>query len=704
MTSSNDAKTLLVELGTEELPPKALLNLAQAFADETCARLNAAEMVPSSVLPEVFATPRRLALRIPQVVTHQTDRVQQRRGPAVAAAFDGDGNPTKALQGFARSCGVEPDALQRVSTEKGEWIVFEQTVSGQALTFVLNDVLADAVKRLPIPKRMRWGSRDVEFVRPVHWLVALHGEDVLDVTVLGLTAGRETQGHRFHSGGPLSIDDASNYEQVLRESGRVEPDFETRRNLISQQVESLATSVDAIAVVNDDLLKLVTGLVEWPRAILGKFDQKFLSVPSEVLISSMQDHQKYFHLTDPQGQLMPAFITVSNIESTDENRVRAGNERVLRARLSDGEFFWHADLKKSLAEHGANLDGLLFHKKLGSVAQKAKRIAFLADWLADKVGADKEQVARASLLCKADLVTDMVGEFPELQGVIGRYYAEKQNEKSEVSQAIETHYWPRFAGDELPVGKVSLCIALADRVDSLVGIFAAGEIPTGDKDPYGLRRAALGVNRILIENRLDIDLHELVRVAQEQFADAQYGASKLDLTVNQRVYEYVTERLKSYYHEVASSEQVNAVLIRQSSSPFDIDRRIRALVDFYQAAPDSASALAAANKRIANLLAKSEDATATYNAEKLSEPAEQALARAFNTVLPDIETSFASSDYSAGLKSLATLRTPIDTFFDEVMVLVDDDAVRLNRLGLLSSIREQFLRVADISSIRLEST
>lgn len=692
---------LLIELGTEELPPKALKVLAESFSRSVSLSLIEAGVVsekPDSV--QFYAAPRRLAVLIKDVESSQKDRVEQRRGPSVSAAFK-EGEPTKAALGFARSCGVEIDQLGREVTDKGEWLCYAIQVVGLSLTALVNKALEQAVKQLPIPKRMRWGDSDQEFVRPVHWLLALHGLNTLEVSVLGLNADNKTRGHRFHVPGQITVPSADDYVSTLLEQGKVQVDYAARQAAIKTQVEVLAKNETAQAVMHPALLDEVTGLVEWPFAIYGQFDSKFLEVPTEVLVSSMSDHQKYFHLVDEQGRLLPGFITISNIQSNEVSRVRAGNERVLRARLSDAEFFWQADQKLKLDDRISSLKRVLFHKKLGSVHDKVSRMKVLAQSIAGQIGADPKQVDRACDLCKTDLVTDMVGEFPELQGTVGRYYAANQGEVNIVAKAIEAHYQPRFAGDDLPQGEVAQCLAIADRLDSLAGIFACGEVPSGDKDPFGLRRASLGVLRIMIESGLELDLYELVKQAVDGFSEMDLGNND---DVAEKITSFVFERLRAYYQPFGfDTEEINAVMAVQPSRPLDFDHRLHALHDFVANQSDAALSLAAANKRIANILVKQKSKLVSEVQPSLfKEKAEGALFDLVNQSASAAQLAFSNSKYSEGLLELSALKSPVDAFFDEVMVMDEDLAVRANRLALLHSIRALFLNVADISLIQVE--
>ena len=586
-TATRRPRNLLIELGTAELPPKSLHALGESLCDSLYQSLvDDGIVTPHRDDHRFFAAPRRLAVWISQVAPRQPDREEERRGPAIAAAFDDRGAPTRAAQGFAGSCGVAVEDLDRLVTDKGEWLAFRQKVSGEPIESLVNSALDAAVKRLPIARRMRWGDNTVEFVRPVRWLLAMYGSEPLKVSLLGLDAEQWTMGHRFHAPGKLRIRSADRYLETLRKEGHVIADYAERRDTIARQVNRIARRQKANAVIDPDLLNEVTGLVELPQALYGEFDTRFLDVPREVLVSSMSDHQKYFHLEDENGKLLPGFITVSNIRSSSPKRVRTGNERVLRARLADAEFFWNNDQKVSLASRAPALEGVLFHNKLGSVADKVARVRQLASGIAAETGADPTLVDRACVLCKNDLVTDMVGEFPELQGTIGRYYATAEGEPEAVCTAIEAHYQPRFAGDVLPGDPVSRSVALADRMDSLVGIFTTGEIPTGDKDPFGLRRSALGVLRIMIEQTLDLDLRKLIDRAIGLFAQSGLPGLAADATTADQVQSFIMERLRAYYQPLGyASTEIAAVMAVAPSSPLDFHQRLDAVHGFYQSAP-----------------------------------------------------------------------------------------------------------------------
>ena len=699
---------LLVEIGTEELPPRALQSLARAFADELARALAEEGMLGESggaAALTWFATPRRLAVRIKHVAAAQPRRVMERRGPSLRAAYDAAGKPTRAALGFAKSCGVSMAKLQRVETEKGAWLVCRESRAGKKLAEVLSDCLAQALRRLPTPKRMRWGGGEVEFVRPAHWLLALHGARAVKVEALGLRAGRHTRGHRFHADRKLAVPNADAYEKLLEKKGMVIADFARRRAKIQTQLAAIARKRRARVADEDALLDLVTGMVEWPQTLAGEFDKRYLKLPPEALASVMRDHQKYFPLAAANGKLLPAFAFVANIKSKSPKLVRQGNERVLRARLADAEFFLEKDLKVPLEKRREELKGILFHQKLGTLHDKSERIASLAGHIAEELGADADCAKRAAELCKADLASEMVGEFPELQGVIGRYCAQKHGETKVVADAIEQHYLPRHAGDKLPRGEVVQSVALADRLDSLVTLFAVSEIPSGDKDPFALRRAALGVLRIIIEMQLDVDIEELLQFySTKGMVGAVTGWShETDLVGKGRdqLLDFILDRLNAYYRPMGyRPEEIAAVRACRPHKPLDFDRRLKALSRFFKKQRAAAESLAAANKRIANILGKAEDAPENYDRKKLIEKAELRLADSLEQTGTHAERCFAAGKYDDGLAALSKLRQPVDAFFDEVLVMAPDENLRKNRLALLRRIRNLFLAAADISHLR----
>ena len=688
-----DTRNLLVEIGTEELPPKALRRLSEAFADGLSRALDEASLEFQGIQP--YAAPRRLALLIRGLPVAQQDREVVRRGPALAAAFDDEGCATKAAIGFAKSCGVEVEQLDQQETSKGSWLSFRSVEKGKATAELVPDMVQCALAGLPVPKRMRWGDRDEEFVRPVHWIVMLLGEDVISAPVLGITAGRETRGHRFHHPAPISLASAEEYVSVLRDSGYVLVDYRARRDAVHDQVVACGEQLGGKALIDEDLLEEVCSLVEWPVAIAGKFDEAFLNVPSEALISSMQDHQKYFPVVNGEGELLPYFITVANLESRDPEQIRAGNERVIRPRLSDAAFFWNQDRKSPLSSRADRLNNMVFQKKLGTLSDKQERMARLASVIATQIGGDPAHAERAARLSKCDLLTNMVYEFPELQGIMGRYYAAHDGEPDAVATAIEEHYQPRFAGDTLPQSTTGQALAMADRLDSLVGIFAIGQPPTGDKDPFALRRASLGLLRLSIEGNLDVDLQVLLGQAASGF-DAGIKAGD---AVN-AVFDYVMDRLRGYYQDNGlSADLVDAVLATRPTRLLDFDKRIRAC-QVFRDLPE-ATALAAANKRIANILKKTEQAIPeAIDKALLNDAAEKQLAEQLAALKPDVLELMDKGDYTPALRKLAGLRDVVDAFFDQVMVMVDDDRLRANRLALLNELSTLFLRVADLSRLQ----
>ncbi len=602
--------------------------------------------------------------------------------------------------GFAGSCGVGVDDLERVRTDKGEWLAFRSKQTGKPAKRLIPDCIEQSIKQLPIPKRMRWSDLDAEFVRPVHWLVILHGKERIKANILSVRAGSTTLGHRFHSTGPLDLSEADDYEKALLEKGFVIADYEKRKALIARQISALARRRDGVVGLDEALLEEVTSLVEWPHALAGRFDPVFLDLPPEVLVSSMRDNQKYFHLRDDTGGLLPFFITVSNIVSNAPARVRKGNERVLRARLEDAKFFWDSDRRQTLEQHAEGLRYVLFHERLGSVADKCQRLQELVKYLAPLCHADTVLCERAAQLVKADLVTDMVGEFPDLQGIMGRYYAAQDGEPTEVSHACAEHYQPRFAGDQLPESQVGKIVGLADRLDSLVGMFAAGEEPSGDKDPYGLRRAALAVLRILVEGELDLKLPDLLSRTADVFRSHGATGLKLDSPTIDNVAAFVNDRLQSYYSDQGfAADEIAAVNAVKPARPYDFDQRLRAVSKFRQL--EAARNLAAANKRIRNILKQAGcEVTHSFDVSLAGEVAEKDLAERLRKLKTSVSDCFDNDQYEAGLNQLASLREPVDHFFDEVMVMAEDESLRTNRLALLHDLQDLFLRVADISYLQ----
>jgi len=692
----NATRDLLIEIGTEELPPKALKRLSHAFTEGVREGLAAAELSHGAL--QSYAAPRRLAILVSDLTERQPDKQVERRGPAVTAAFDDEGCPTKAAEGFARSCGLSVEALERLETEQGSWLVHRSEQKGQPTQALIPGIVAQALDGLPIPKRMRWGDLKVQFVRPVHWLVLLFGDEVIDAELMAVRAGRETRGHRFHHPQKIYIGEPAAYAPLLETEGHVLPDFDQRREAIRGQVMEAAATTRGRAVIDEDLLDEVTSMIEWPMAVLGNFDPRFLEVPAEALISAMKGHQKYFHVVDASGALLPHFITVSNIESRQPELVRAGNERVIRPRLTDADFFWNQDRKHKLASRLSSLESVVFQHKLGSMAAKVRRLMAVAGTVAETLGGNKYHAERAAELAKCDLMTDMVGEFPELQGIMGRYYAAHDGEPGDVPQAIEEHYLPRFAGDALPQTITGRAVALADKLDTLIGIFAIGQAPTGDKDPFALRRAALGLVRILIEQDVELDLVQALKTAAAAYNEQQPG--RVSDKVVHEVLEFILGRLHPYYNAHGYAyDEIDAVVCLRPARLNDLDQRLRALAEFRRL--PEADSLAAANKRISNIIKKSEAVVPSqFDAGLFSDAEEKTLASRLNAMEAEVAPLFAARDYEQAMKRLADLREPVDAFFDKVLVMADDAAVRLNRLALLNRLRNLFLQVADISRLQ----
>ncbi|HEY4444603.1 MAG TPA: glycine--tRNA ligase subunit beta [Steroidobacteraceae bacterium] len=684
-----NAQDLLFELGTEELPPRALPSLSAALTEGIVKGLDAAGIAHGRA--HGYATPRRLAVRIQKLAAQQPDKEVERRGPPLKNSFDPQGAPTQAAMAFAKNCGVAVTDLARLETDKGAWLVFRGTERGAATATLLGDIINQAVAALPSPKRMRWGAGTVEFVRPVHSVVLLYGETVVPVSVLGLPSGRVTFGHRFLAPRPITLQSAANYAGRLRRA-KVVADFETRRELIRAGVTAAAAASGGTALIDDALLDEVTALVEWPVPIAGRFEQRFLRLPREVVIATVQDHQRYFAVQGADGNLSGWFVTISNIESRDPSKVREGNERVVRPRLSDAAFFWEQDRKLPLDAHAAKLGGVTFQAKLGTYADKTQRVKALAQVIGSRIGAGT-CVARAAELAKADLMTAMVGEFPELQGTMGRYYAEAQGEPEELALALEEHYRPRYAGDSLPTTKTGQAVALADKIDTLVGIFAIEQRPTGTKDPFGLRRAALGVLRILLEGRLELDLVELLERAAAAQPVQKTG-------VVDEVYDFIAERLRGTLLEEpgTTAEMLDAVFAKRPRSPLDAVTRLAALKEFLLL--PEAGILAAINKRIANILKKSSlGVDMAVNAAALTEDAERQLHRVLGSLRMPVEEAAAERRYAQSLKALVALRAPVDDFFERIMVMDDDIERRNNRLALLRDVQMLLGGVADLSRL-----
>ena len=684
---------LLVEIGTEELPPTALDRLSLAFMQGIESGLNDAELDFTEI--KRFASPRRLAVEITNLATAQEDQIVERKGPALKAAFDDSGKATKAAEGFARSCGVTVDQLEQQETPKGTWLIFQQKQAGKTTSEIIPEIINKSLSALPIPKRMRWGSRSEEFVRPVHWVVLLFGDKVITAKILGQQTGRTTRGHRFHRPEAFEITAPADYLSQLHDQGMVYVDMEQRKEIIRKQVMETAESIGAQAVIDEDLLSEVSALNEWPVPVMGSFDESFLEVPAEALIQAMQGHQKYFPVVSKEGTLHPNFITISNIESQDISQVRSGNERVISPRFKDAVFFWEQDLKQPLEAHQERLKTVVFQDKLGSLYDKTQRVAKLAQVIAEQIGSDPALAKRAAELCKCDLMTNMVNEFPKLQGIMGSYYASKSGEDQQVAAAMKEVYLPKHAGDDLPAGACGRAIAVADRLDTIVGIFAIGQKPTGVKDPFGLRRAALGALRIIIETPLDLDLDALLKLAADGLAD------KIDTTAAvSEVFDYMMDRLKAYYTDRGiTADVIDAVLACRPTRPADFDLRVKAVTEFRKL-PEAAS-LSAANKRIRNILKKSdEEYPAQPDAAIFQEETEKQLYNKLTELTPVVEPLFAAGDYTQALKLLAALRESVDSFFDDVMVNCEDAKLRQNRLALLSSLSAMFLSAADLSRLQ----
>lgn len=680
----------LVELGTEELPPKALKSLMASFAETIEANLKAAELSFTAIKP--FAAPRRLAVLVENLASETPSKELVVWGPPAAIAFDKEGQPTKAALAFAEKNGIAASELKAENDGKAEKLVARITSEGKKTVELLEAVVADALAKLPIAKRMKWGAKREEFVRPVHWLVMLFGSDVVNASLLGLTAGRTTRGHRFHYNNTIDLAKASDYASVLKNTGFVVADFAERGATIKQQVEAEAKKVGGVAVIDPALLDEVTALVEWPVALTGKFEERFLAVPAEALIASMKEHQKYFHVVDANGKLKNNFITVANIQSKDPSQIIDGNERVIRPRLSDAAFFFETDKKTTLASLRDRLKTIVFQAQLGTIYDKTERVAGLAKLIAGKLNADAASAERAAQLCKSDLVTNMVGEFDDMQGIAGYYYAMNDGENAEVAAAMNEQYMPRFAGDQLPATTTGAIIALADRLDTITGIFGIGQQPTGSKDPFALRRASIAVLRILVEKNLALDLRDLLTFAKNQHKNLTVGDELVE-----QVLAYMLERFRAFFEDAnIPAEVFQSVTAKQLSQPLDINQRVLAVNEFSKL--PQAQALAAANKRVSNILAKQNAALSTeVNPALLQEDAEKTLAQAVSAKAAVVAPLFAAREYTKALAALADLQQPVDAFFDSVMVMSDDPALQQNRLALLQQLRGLFLEVADIS-------
>ncbi|MDH5191318.1 MAG: glycine--tRNA ligase subunit beta [Gammaproteobacteria bacterium] len=686
-------RDLLIEIGTEELPPKSLLKLSTAFLEGIKTGIDKTGLKYQEIKP--YASPRRLAVLITALDEKQPDKEVERRGPAVNAAFGDDGCPTPAASGFASSCGVQVDDLEKLETPKGAWLVFRSHQKGQSAQSLIPDIITNALDKLPIPKRMRWGNLDAQFVRPVHWAVLLFGDEIINTEILSVKSGRETRGHRFHHPEPIHITSPAEYEVLLESEGKVIADFARRRKTIHAQIEEAANKVNGKAVIDDNLLDEVTSMIEWPVAVLGNFDKRYLDVPAEALVSTMKANQKYFHLVDKNNNLLPHFITISNIESKDINQIKEGNERVIRPRFADAEFFWNQDRKNKLSKKIDSLKTVVFQKQLGTLHDKSKRVITVSAEIAKQLGGNEQQAVRAAELCKCDLMTEMVCEFPELQGIMGRYYASHDGEQSDVATALDDYYKPRFAGDSLPDNPISQSLAIADRIDTLVGIFAIGKQPTGDKDPFALRRAALGVLRIIVEQKLDLNLNQLVALSASTF-DKSVKSEK----VTNEVLSFIKDRLKVYYTSNQTSPDVfEAVISIGELCPLDIDKRIQAVNTFRNM--EESESLAAANKRIGNILKKIDGKLPVDINIKLFEvPEESSLYDTLGNLDDKVSPLLVKGEYEKVLENLAGLRQPVDNYFDNVMVMADDPAQRNNRIALLNKLHKLFLEVADISKLQ----
>ena len=688
MTTQN----FLVEIGTEELPPKALKTLATSFADNVEAELNQAGLSFDKI--EWFAAPRRLAVKVLNLATQQPSKEIEKRGPAVSAAFDAEGKPTKAAEGWARGCGITVEQAERIATDKGEWLVHRAKIEGQPTKNLLNDIVANALAKLPIPKPMRWADKTVQFIRPVHTVTMLLGDELIEGEILGVASARTIRGHRFLGEKEFEIQHADQYPQLLREKGSVVADFNERKAEILAKSQAKATALGGVADIEESLLEEVTSLVEYPNVLAAKFEERFLAVPAEALVYTMKGDQKYFPIYDKDGKLLPHFIFVSNINPEDPTAIIEGNEKVVRPRLTDAEFFFKTDLKQKLVDRLPRLETVLFQQQLGTLKDKTDRIEQLAGEIAKQIGADEAKAKRAGLLSKCDLMTNMVFEFTDTQGVMGMHYARHDGEDEEVAVALNEQYMPRFAGDELPKSLVASAVALADKFDTLTGIFGIGQAPKGSADPFALRRAALGALRIIVEKNLPLDLEDLVKKST-----ALFGDKLTNQNVVADVVDFMLGRFRAWYQdEGIAVDVIQAVLARRPTRPADFDARVRAVSHFRTL--DSAEALAAANKRVSNILAKADAAIGEINLTACVEPAEKALAEAVLALRTEVQPLIAQGDYTAVLDKLANLRAPVDSFFDNVMVNAEDPALRQNRLAILNTLQGLFLQVADISVLQ----
>ena len=688
MTTQN----FLVEIGTEELPPKALKTLATSFADNVEAELNQAGLSFDKI--EWFAAPRRLAVKVLNLATQQPSKEIEKRGPAVSAAFDTEGKPTKAAEGWARGCGITVEQAERIATDKGEWLVHRAKIEGQPTKNLLNGIVANALAKLPIPKPMRWADKSVQFIRPVHTVTMLLGDELIEGEILGVASARTIRGHRFLGEKEFEIQHADQYPQLLREKGSVVADFNERKAEILAKSQAKATALGGVADIEESLLEEVTSLVEYPNVLAAKFEERFLAVPAEALVYTMKGDQKYFPIYDKNGKLLPHFIFVSNINPEDPTAIIEGNEKVVRPRLTDAEFFFKTDLKQKLVDRLPRLETVLFQQQLGTLKDKTDRIEQLAGEIAKQIGADEAKAKRAGLLSKCDLMTNMVFEFTDTQGVMGMHYARHDGEDEEVAVALNEQYMPRFAGDELPKSLVASAVALADKFDTLTGIFGIGQAPKGSADPFALRRAALGALRIIVEKNLPLDLEDLVKKSAALFGDKLTNSN-----VVADVVDFMLGRFRAWYQdEGIAVDVIQAVLARRPTRPADFDARVRAVSHFRTL--DSAEALAAANKRVANILAKAEGDIGAIDVALCIEPAEQVLAQSVLSLAKEVQPLIAQGEYTAVLDKLAGLRQPVDNFFDNVMVNAEDAKLRQNRLAILNTLQGLFLQVADISLLQ----
>ena len=691
-------ETLLIELGTEELPPTQLRTLAEAFAANFEAELASAELAHEGI--KWYAAPRRLAINIIGLAQAQADKVVEKRGPAVSSAFDADGNPTKAAQGWARGNGITVDQAERLVTDKGEWLVHQAKIVGVDTKSLIADMAQRALDKLPIPKPMRWGSNKTQFIRPVHTITMLLGSELVDGELLGIKSDRVIRGHRFMGQATFELDHADNYLAALKEQGKVLADFHLRKSIIKADAEAAAAKIGGVADIQEDLLEEVASLVEWPIVLTAHFEEKFLAVPSEALVYTMKGDQKYFPVFDNTGKLLPNFIFVTNIESKDPQQIIAGNEKVVRPRLADAEFFFNTDKKHTLESRLTSLETVVFQKQLGTLKARVERISELAGFIATElnsqgVNTNSADASRAGLLSKTDLMTNMVMEFTDTQGTMGMHYARLDGETDAVAIALEEQYKPKFSGDTVPTASVSCAVALAEKLDTLVGIFGIGQAPKGAADPFALRRAAIGILRIIVENNLPLDLVDLIAKAQ-----ALHGENVSNVSTAEDVLEFLMARFRSWYQDKGIQvDVILAVLARRPTRPADFDSRVKAVSHFRGL--EASTALAAANKRVSNILAKVEgELPANINQALLAETAEKALADKLAQLQPQLAPLFANADYQQALTLLADLRESVDLFFEDVMVMADDEALKNNRLALLTNLREQFLHVADISLLQ----